>query len=87
MLNNKLFRYNIFSKYTLYDSKLNFYKSYKSSSCNNLNSYKTVIFPLCENCKYYVSEKKKCNIFNISAIECRFDERKCGLYGDFWKLK
>lgn len=87
MLNNKLFHYNIFFKYFLYNSKLNIYQSYKSSSFNKCNSYKKKLFPLCETCKYYLSEQQKCNIFNISAIECRFDERKCGLYGDFWKFK
>ena len=42
---------------------------------------------LCNNCKFFISANKKCRKFNDYALNARNDQKKCGIYAKYFKLK
>jgi hypothetical protein len=52
--------------------------NYYSTSNNN---------KLCNNCKFFISSNKKCKKFNDYALNVRHDQKKCGIYAKYFRLK
>ena len=46
-------------------------------------------YPMCTNCIHFSSKDGSfyCNKFKVFSIMARFDEKKCGLKGKYFKFK